>query len=69
MYERERIRGHALKLQKPRHRTHKRNKFFSSRVVEHWNKLPEHVVMSKNVNMFKNKDKHMSQVAIRGSIL
>ena len=66
----ERTRGHALKLQKPRHRTHRRNKFFSSRVVDHWNRLPEHVVASKNVNMFKNKyDKHMSQVARRGSIL
>ena len=38
---RERIHGHALKLQKPRHRTHKRNKFFSSSAVEHWNKLLE----------------------------
>ena len=67
---RERTRGHALKLQKPRHRTHKRNKFFSSRVVDQWNKLPEHVVMSKNVNMFKNKyDKHMSLVSKRGSTL
>ena len=53
-------RGHDLKLVKPRHRTHKRNQFFSARVVDMWNTLPEYVIKSKNINMFKrNYDKHM----------
>lgn len=34
-------RGHSLKLEKRRHRTQKRSKFFSSRVVDKWNSLPE----------------------------
>ena len=64
----ERTRGHAFKLKKPRHRTSKRNKFFSSRVVDKWNKLPEHIVRSKNVNSFKNSyDKYLSQTLRRGS--
>ena len=63
-----RTRGHPLKLQKPRHRTYKRTKFFSSRVINSWNKLPERVVMSKTVNTFKNRfDKHMAQALSRGS--
>ena len=67
---RQRTRGHPFKLQKPRHRLHRRNKFFSTRVVDHWNQLPEHVVLSKNVNTFKGRyDKHMNQILRRGSIL
>jgi len=30
-------------------------KFFSQRVVPHWNKLPEAVVMAESVNIFKNR--------------
>ena len=48
-------RGHSLKLMKPQHRTWKRSKFFSSRVVNAWNRLPEDVVSSKNVNIFKRR--------------
>lgn len=67
---RSRTRGHTLKLQKPRHRTLKRTKFFSARVVDQWNKLPEEVVTSKTVNAFKNRyDKHMaSHEPRRGSL-
>ena len=55
----DRTRGHSLKLRKPRHRTYKRNMFFSSRVVDRWNRLPESVVRSHNVNIFKNRlDQH-----------
>ena len=58
---RDRTHGHSLKLIKPRHRTVKRNMYFSSRVVEHWNSLPENVIMSNNVNTFKNRyDEHMT---------
>ncbi len=48
-------RGHSLKLAKPRHRTSKRNKFFSSRIINKWNSLTEHVITSTSVNMFKNR--------------
>ena len=59
---RHRTRGHPLKLSKPRHRTHKRNMFFSSRVVDSWNNLPEDVVMSRTISTFKKKlDQHMSK--------
>ncbi|XP_043220530.1 uncharacterized protein LOC122380945 [Amphibalanus amphitrite] len=64
----ERTRGHALKLQKPRHRLHRRNQFFTSRVVDNWNQLPSEVVLSKNTNTFKNRyDKHVRTLR-RGSI-
>lgn len=52
--ENQRTRGHNLKLCKPRHRTWKRNQFFSSRVVEEWNRLPEKVINSKSINSFKH---------------
>ncbi|KAK3867686.1 hypothetical protein Pcinc_026875 [Petrolisthes cinctipes] len=48
-------RGHSLKLAKPRHRTIKRNKFFSSRIINKWNSLTEKVITSTSVNMFKNR--------------
>lgn len=46
-------RGHSLKLEKPRHRTMKRNKFFSLRIVNEWNSLPEEVIDSPSVNTLK----------------
>ena len=51
---RQRTRGHKMKLFKPQHRTWKRNQFFSSRVVNSWNKLPDKVVNSRTVNAFKH---------------
>jgi len=63
-----RTRGHSLKLQKPRHRTHKRNMFFSSRVVKQWNNLPDDVVNCNCINTFKNRyDKHLAKLERRGS--
>ena len=57
----QRTRGHSLKLIKPQHRTWKRNQFLSSRVVNAWNRLPEKVISSKNVNAFKhNYDQHLN---------
>ena len=49
-----RTRGHSMKLIKPQHRTWKRNQFFSSRVVNSWNRLPEKVISSRNMNAFKH---------------
>ncbi len=48
-------RGHSLKLAKPRHRTTKRIKFYSTRIVNQWNSLTEDIVTSQSVNTFKNK--------------
>jgi len=48
-------RGHELKLYTRRSRLELRKNFFSQRVVTHWNKLPESVVMAETVNTFKNR--------------
>ena len=48
-------RGHSLKLEKTRYRTTKRNKFFNARIVNKWNSLPENIVKSESVNIFKNR--------------
>ena len=51
----ERTRGHRLKLFKPRCRTNIQQKFFTVRVIEDWNSLPEEVIEAKNMNTFKNR--------------
>ena len=48
-------RGHPLKLETRYSRTEKRRNFFSVRAVKTWNKLPNDVVLSENLNQFKNK--------------
>jgi len=45
--------GHTLKLAKRSSRTQLRQNFFSNRVVNLWNNLPEEVVMAPPVNCFK----------------
>ena len=50
-----RTRGHRFKLAKFRSRLDIRKNFFSQRVVNIWNKLPEAVVEADSVNSFKNK--------------
>lgn len=53
-------RGHSLKLFKPGCRLDVRKYFFSHRVIEVWNSLPEEVVSSATVDRFKSKlDTHM----------
>ena len=49
------LRGHALKLYKPRILGDIGKFSFSFRVLNHWNDLPEEVVFTDNVNSFKNK--------------
>ena len=57
-----RTRGNAFKLKKKRHRTQKRMMFFSSRVINSWNELPDWVVQSNNTATFKNRfDKYFSE--------
>ena len=52
-------RGHKYKLQKRRANRNTRQKFFTMRVVNDWNSLPEDVVESPNINTFKNRlDRH-----------
>ena len=50
-----RTRGHKLKLIKKRSRLDIRKHFFSQRVVNDWNSLPEIVVEAESVNSFKNE--------------
>ena len=48
-------RGHPLKLETRYSRTEKRRNFFSVRAVKTWNNLPKDVVLSDNLNQFKNR--------------
>ena len=48
-------RGHKYKIVKARSRLTVRQNFFSNRVVNGWNGLPEWVVDAETVNGFKNR--------------
>ena len=50
-----RTRGHKYKLNKKRPKLEMRKHFFSQRVVNLWNQLPQHVVEADSVNNFKNR--------------
>jgi len=53
------IRGHKLKLCKPRARTNVRLNSFSNRVINDWNNIPANVVNGHSISCFKNMlDKH-----------
>ena len=47
--------GHSFKLQKKRVNTKKYQFFFTNRIINLWNKLPEDVVSADSINTFKNK--------------
>ena len=49
------LRGHSLKMFKPRCHSVLRRSSFSLRIVDEWNSLPESVVTATSVNDFKNK--------------
>ena len=52
-------RGYSKKLKKMYTRTDVRHYFFTQRVIDWWNDLPEEVVQAGSVNAFKNRiDKH-----------
>src|SRR6267154_4649161 len=54
-----RTRGNSFKIKVDRCNYDIRKFSFCNRVVKVWNSLPDHVVMSGSVNMFKNSlDKH-----------
>ena len=46
-------RGHSLKIEKNHHRLQLRGNFFTQRVINSWNSLPEEVVASTSVECFK----------------
>ena len=48
-------RGHSYKLKKPTAQRTVRQNFFSVRVVNAWNSLPETVVTAPSLNAFKNR--------------
>ena len=49
------LRGHELKIYKTRTQLDVRKYFFSIRVIDEWNSLPESVIHSNTVNTFKAK--------------
>jgi len=48
-------RGHDLRLHKSRAKYDLRKYFFSNRIVNIWNSLPDHVVIADTVNCFKSR--------------
>ena len=49
-------RGHRMKIEKNRSKSNIRKYFFSQRVVNEWNRLPESVIKAESaVNSFKNR--------------
>ena len=59
------LRGHSKKLTVKRSRLDTRKYFFSNRLVNHWNYLPQAVVDAPSVNTFKNwLDKYWKAMVI-----
>ena len=64
------LRGHSLKIRKDRRNLDIRKHFFRKRVVNTWNKPPQHVVDAPSVNSFKNRlDKHWELWTLQAALL
>ena len=62
------LRGHTLKLRKEYSRLDIRKYCFGRRVLDGWNRLPQHIVDATSVNQFKNLlDKHWNDMDITSS--
>ena len=60
------LRGHSLKLFKPRCRTTVRQNFFSLRIASEWNKLPQDIVEAQSIITSKNRlDRHLHDMGIQ----
>ena len=63
-------RSHPFKLYKPRVNTNKYHYFFTNRIINTWNNLPENVVMAETINSFKNRlDKHWGHIKFSTNII
>jgi len=61
-------RGHSLKIAKQRTHLDLRKYFFSQRVVNEWNSLPQHVVDAPSTNSFKGRlDRYQKDMSNKGS--
>ena len=49
------LRGHSLKLYKKRSRLDVRKHFFSQRIVDYWNRLPDDILTAATISSFKNR--------------
>ena len=49
------LRGHRLKIEKPRARLNIRKFFFSHRIVNAWNRLPNYIIEKETVQSFKTE--------------
>ena len=50
-----RTRGHCQEIYKDHRRLERRKHVFSQRIINDWNSLPELVITSKSVNIFKSR--------------
>ena len=57
------LRGHPLRQQKNRYRLDLRGNYFTHRIVDTWNSLPEEVVLATTVDTFKSRfDIHWNEM-------
>ena len=64
-----RLRGHNYKIVKQSVNKSRYASFFTNRIVNSWNSLPNNVVNAKSINEFKNLfDKHKSDIMYKINI-